>query len=55
MNGVVNGVFICNNQRLDKINEKILDRNNTSQSLNMTFSPRPAVTRQVLMPMLDCR
>lgn len=55
MYGVVNGVYYCNNYRVDEINNKIFDRNIPSHNLQMQFDPRPINTKFVLYPTSDIR
>lgn len=55
MNGVVDGVFFCQNNRTTQLSERMYARNIPSEQLSMTYGPRPVPTRYVLMPMLDCR
>ena len=55
MNGVVNGVYFCQNSRTSQLSNRIYERNIPSEQLSMTYGPRPVPTRYVLMPMLDCR
>lgn len=47
-------VYICNQERTQRLNDRIYERNLPSQDMQMTFDPRPVRTRQVLFPMLDC-
>lgn len=53
MYGVVNGFYQCNQERTQQLNERIYERNQPTQPLQMVFDPRPARTRQVLFPMVD--
>jgi len=53
MNGVVNGVYFCNNKRLDEINERLYSRNLTNAPIKMEYSIRSVPTRYVLMPTVD--
>jgi len=55
MNGVVNGVYFCQNNRTTALSNRMYERNVPSEQLSMTYGPRPVPTRYVLMPMLDCR
>jgi|TARA_B110000858_G_C17766019_1_gene457096 hypothetical protein len=55
MEGVVNGAFLCNNERTTELSDRMYQRNIPQQPVNMSFGPRPVPTRYVLMPMLDCR
>lgn len=53
MFGVVNGVYICNNNRVDEINDRINNRNIPSSSLEPQYSIRPVGTKYGYMPILD--
>ncbi len=53
MNGVVNGVYFCNNKRLDEINARLYARNLTNAPIKMEYSVRSVPTRYVRMPILD--
>lgn len=48
-------IYYCNNEKLDKMNKGIYDRNLPSQSLQMVFDPRQVQTRYVKFPMIDCK
>lgn len=50
----INGFYRCNEYRVEELNSRIFERNIPSSSLQMTFSPRPEKTRQVLFPTLNC-
>lgn len=47
-------VLICNQERTQRLNERIYTRNIPSHGPQMVFDPRPVRTRQVLFPMVDC-
>jgi hypothetical protein len=53
MYGVVDGVFFCNQERLDEINERISSRNIPSEPLQPEFSPRPVSTKYAILPIVD--
>ena len=55
MNGVINGVYYCNNERVDELNERIASRNIPSQKLQAQFDVRPVSTKYAMMPILDRR
>jgi len=52
----INNTFTQNNyNRTYEINDRISSRNIPSTGLDPVFFPHPVKTRQVLMPMVDCR
>jgi len=51
--GVVNGVYLCNHGRVDEINDRISDRNIPSSSLQPQYSIRPVSTKYGYMQVLD--
>ena len=53
MFGVINGLYRCNNIRLDEINNRISDRNISSTSLQPQYSMRPVATKYGYMEVLD--
>ena len=53
-NNVINGVYYCNQERINQINNRIYDRNIPSKSLQMVFNPRQVQTRYVRFPVIDC-
>jgi len=55
MYGVVDGVYFCNEERLDEINSRIAKRNIPSAPLKPEFSPRPVSTKYAILPILDRR
>lgn len=55
MNGVVNGVFYCNQNRTTQLSNRMFERNVPNVPLQMNYDPRPVDTRFVLFPALDCR
>ena len=55
MYGVVNGIYQCNNDRVDELNTRIYDRNLPSQVLQAQFDIRPVSTKYAIMPIYDRR
>tara|TARA_Y100000996_G_C22321591_1_gene560587 strand:- start:132 stop:644 length:513 start_codon:yes stop_codon:yes gene_type:complete len=55
MNGVVQGTYICNQNRTQELNDRLYERNLTGAPIKMQYSVRSVPTRYVHMPMLDCR
>jgi hypothetical protein len=55
MEGVIQGAYYCNQDRTSTLSKRMFDRNLPSVPLQMNYDPRPANTRYVLFPMLDCR
>ena len=55
MYGVVNGLYECNNGRLEQINNRISNRNIPSSILQPQFSSRPVSTKYALLPIVDRR
>lgn len=55
MEGVVHGRYYCNQNRTTELSNRMADRNKPNQHMQMFFGNRPVQTRQVHMPMLDCR
>ena len=53
MFGLVNGYLLCDNGRLQQINNGILERNIPSQPLKPSFSPRPQLSKYNLMPVVN--
>ena len=53
MQGVVNGVYLCNHGRVDEINDRMSDRNIPSSSLQPQYSIRPVSTKYGYMQVLD--
>lgn len=54
MQGVVKGIYYCQQGRTQDLNDRILERTVPSAPPQMVFDPRPVETRQVLFPMIDC-
>ena len=48
-----NSVFICNNDRVDEINQRILARNTTTDNLDILFDSRPESTKYTLLPSVN--
>ena len=55
MYGVVNGVYLCNNGRVDEINKRISNRNIPSDNLQPQYDMRPVSTKYGFMQILDER
>lgn len=53
MFGVVNGVYLCNQERVDELNNRISDRNIPSTSLQPQYGIRPVSTKYGYMQVLD--
>jgi len=54
MEGVIDGLYYCNQNRTQELSDRIFKRNVPRQHMQMYFSPRSVETRQVHMPILDC-
>jgi len=55
MQGVVNGVFYCQQGRTQELSDRIYSRNTTGAPIKMSYSIRSVPTRYVHMPILDTR
>jgi hypothetical protein len=55
MYGVVNKLFLCQNERIDELNERISSRNIPSQPLQPFYYQTPVSTKYGYMPILDQR
>jgi len=55
MYGVIDGLYQCQEARVEDLNKRIYSRNKPSVPLQNTFSPRAVPTRYVKMPIIDCR
>ena len=53
MHGVVKGLYTCNHERVDELNNRIAERNIPSKELQPQFSIRPCATKYGYMPILD--
>jgi hypothetical protein len=53
MFGVINGMYTCNHERVDDINNRIADRNVPSTGLQPQYSIRPVATKYGYMQVLD--
>ena len=53
--GVVDGVYYCQQSRTDVLSERMFMRNVPSSSLQANFSIRPVSTKYACMPVLDRR
>jgi hypothetical protein len=55
MHGVINGVYYCNNNRVDALNTRIFERNIPSSQLQAQFGMRPVSSKYAIMPIYDRR
>ena len=55
MFGVVNKLYICNQERARQLNDRISDRNIPSAPLQPQYSMRPVLSKYSVMPILDQR
>jgi hypothetical protein len=55
MYGVVNGVYYCNNNRVEDLNNRLFQRNLPSTTLQPQFDLRPVSSKYALMPIYDRR
>ena len=55
MYGVVDGIYFCNSNRVEELNDRIYDRNIPSQKLQSQFDIRPVSSKYALMPIFDRR
>ena len=55
MYGVINGLYQCNNERVEQLNERISSRNIPSGALQPNFSMRSVSTKYALLPIVDRR
>ena len=55
MYGVIDGLIRCQDERVEDLNKRIESRTRSNRKLQMLFSPRPAQTRYVKMPAIDCK
>lgn len=53
MNGVVEGAYIMNMDRVQVLNDRIFERNIPSSILQQQFSQRPVSTKYSILPVLD--
>ena len=54
-NGVIEGLYICQQERTQELNERIYSRNVPSSQLQMQFSSRPVSTKYATMPIVNPR
>ena len=54
-NGVINGLYTCNQERTQQLNDRIFSRNIPSSQLQMQFSSRPVSTKYATMPIVNPR
>lgn len=55
MYGVVDGLYQCNQGRIQELNDRIYSRNISSRPLQPAFSPRPTPTKYSLFPIVDLK
>lgn len=55
MYGLVNGVYFCNSDRVEELNNRISERNIPSQPLQAQFDIRPISSKYAIMPIYDRR
>lgn len=55
MYGVVNGVYFCNTNRVEALNNRIFERNIPSSQLQAQFGMRPVSSKYAIMPIYDRR
>jgi len=55
MFGVVNKLYLCNQERSRQLNDRITARNAPSAPLQPQYSMRPVLTKYSIMPILDQR
>lgn len=53
-NGILEGVCIKEDTRVQQLNNRIYERNIPSHTLQQQFDPRPVRTRQILFPTIEC-
>ena len=53
--GVVDGVYQCNLDRSNELNERIYERNVPSSTLQPQFGIRPVATKYEILPIFDRR
>ena len=53
MNNIVNGVYYCQQDRTEELNEKIISRLNPNRLLQSQFSMRAVPTRYIRLPIID--
>ena len=55
MQGVVNGVYFCQQNRTQELSNRMYARNLTNAPVKMQYSIRPVPTKYIQMPVVDCR
>lgn len=55
MYGVVNGLYFCNSERVEELNNRIAERNIPSHQLQAQFDIRPVSSKYAFMPIYDRR
>ena len=53
--GVVNGIYQCNLDRSNELNQRIYERNVPSSTLQPQFGIRPVATKYEMLPIFDRR
>ena len=51
--GLPDGVYYCQQERTQQLNERIANRNIPSAFLEPQFPPRPVPTKYTLLPIMD--
>ena len=54
-NGVIEGLYSCQQERTQELNDRIFSRNIPSAQLQMQFSSRPVSTKYATMPIVNPR
>jgi len=54
MQGVVNSVYYCQQNRTQELSDRMYERNLTAAPIKMQYSIRPVPTKYVKMPTVDC-
>jgi hypothetical protein len=55
LNGIPEYLYYGQNDRVEELNTRIIDRLNTSSALEPNFDPRPVPTKYALFPIVDRR
>ena len=55
MYGVVEGLYFCNSERVEELNNRIADRNIPSNQFQAQFGIRPVSSKYAMMPIFDRR
>ena len=54
MSGIINGLYVRNDNRSKELDDRLYKRNITSAPIKMGYSIRSVPTKYVHMPILDC-